>query len=686
MQALIAFWSHALCAAAFVGLLIWRVAQFRSQDQKLLLAGFAVTACWAWLTAILPGEPLSSYAETARNLVWIGLLYSLSASSDERQHGVRLVYAAVAAVLGFQAVVDALAMAMPGEAAIEQTATLLRITAAAGSLVLVHNLYGQASPASRMNIGLAMLALSLTWSYDLNLYTIAYLDSRLAPDLLDWRGAIIGTTAPMFALAARRAEGWRIRLSRAATFQSLSLLAICAYFAVMAILATALRGTNVEWSRGFLVGLLALMTVAAMVLLPSAKARSWARVKIAKHLFEHRYDYRAEWLRFAETLGGTGPEAAPLGQRVIRAFADILEAPGGLLLATDTSGAITPAASLNWPGRNPPAGELALIRDFWSSLEASGRIIELDALRGGWAKPEDCVALAPQWMLEERRAWACIPLIHGERLFGILLLASPEYRRALDWEDFDLLRTAGRQAASSLAEAYGQEALSNAQRFEEFNRRFAFILHDIKNLVSQLSLLSRNAERHADNPEFRADMVATLRSSVGKMNELLTRLSPQAQGRPQRSDPQPLRAILADAIAAKRRDHDVRLLGDTTLWAMVDAIALEQAVGHLVQNAVEASPPDEPVTVRVAPSGDEVRITVADKGCGMDGDFVRNRLFQPFASTKPDGFGIGSFEARSLVAAMGGRLVVDSAPGAGTEFSIFLPAAEPAAQPKRKIA
>jgi putative PEP-CTERM system histidine kinase len=537
-----------------------------------------------------------------------------------------------------------------------------------------------------MNIGLAMLALSLTWSYDLNLYTIAYLDSRLAPDLLDWRGAIIGATAPMFALAARREDGWRIRLSRAATFQSLSLLAICGYFAVMAILATALRGTNVDWSRAFLVGLLALMTVAAMVLLPSARARSWARVIVAKHLFEHRYDYRTEWLRFAGTLGTTGEDAAPLGQRVIKAFADILEATGGLLIATDTTGAIAPSASWNWTGRNPPAGELALIREFWSALEASGRIIELDALRGGWAKAEDCVALAPQWMLEERRAWVCIPLIHRERLFGILLLASPEYRRALDWEDFDLLRTAGRQAASSLAEAYGQEALSNAQRFEEFNRRFAFILHDIKNLVSQLSLLSRNAERHADNPEFRDDMVATLRSSVGKMNDLLTRLSPQAQGRAQRADPQPLRAILSDAIAAKRRDHDVRLLGDSTLWALVDAAALEQAVGHLVQNAVEASPPDEPVTVRVAQAENEVRIVIADKGCGMDGDFVRNRLFHPFASTKPDGFGIGSFEARSLIVAMGGRLIVDSTPGAGTEFSIFLPAAHEAEQPKRKSA
>ena len=170
------------------------------------------------------------------------------------------------------------------------------------------------------------------------------------------------------------------------------------------------------------------------------------------------------------------------------------------------------------------------------------------------------------------------------------------------------------------------------------------------------------------------------------MNELLTRLSPQAQSRPHRVEPQPLRTILADAIAAKRRQHEVKLLGDTSVWAVVDAAALEQAVGHLIQNAVEASSPQAPITVRVTPQDGEVRINITDHGTGMDADFVRNRLFQPFASTKPGGFGIGSFEARSLIAAMGGRLVVDSTPGVGTEFSIFLPAAEQAAQLQRKIA
>jgi putative PEP-CTERM system histidine kinase len=259
----------------------------------------------------------------------------------------------------------------------------------------------------------------------------------------------------------------------------------------------------------------------------------------------------------------------------------------------------------------------------------------------------------------------------------MVVLAAPDYRRPLDWEDFDLLRTAGRQAASSLAEAMGQEALANAQRFEEFNRRFAFILHDIKNLVSQLSLVARNAERHADNPEFRADMVATLQASVGKMNDLLARLAPHSQSRVQHLQVLALRPILTSAIAAKRRDRDVQLLGDASLVALVDGSALEQAVGHLLQNALDAST-DAPVTVRVEGDARALSIAIADKGVGMDGDFVRNRLFQPFVSTKAGGFGIGAFEARSLIAAMGGRISVDSRPGAGTTFTIQLQAAEPA--------
>ena len=548
--------------------------------------------------------------------------------------------------------------------------------------MLVHNLYGQASPVSRSHIRLAMIGLAWLWGYDLNLYTLAYLGAPSAAGLVVWRGGAVALTAPLFALGAREESGWRIRLSRAATFQSLSLLAICAYFALMAIVATALRGSGFDWSGALMVGVLAVMTVGAMVLIPSARARGWIKVKLAKHLFEHRYDYRSEWLRFTGTLGRAGPDAPPLSERIVQAFADVVDSPGGMLLVSDGAAASrSPRPGTGRPRLRPPTR--------WRMRRLLGRArgerpdprVRRASQRLGRAP--DKALPTPPWMIADGEVWAGVPLIHNERMVGLVILAAPEFRRHLDWEDFDLLRTAGNQAASSLAEAFGQQALVNAQRFEEFNRRFAFILHDIKNLVSQLSLLARNAERHADNPEFRADMVGTLQSSVGKMRDLLARLAPQSMAEVQRVEAQPLLPILTAAIAAKRREREVKLLGDAGQWAKVDAGALEQAVGHLLQNALEASQRRAGDGARDG-AGKSVAVAIADKGCGMDGEFVRNRLFQPFASTKAGGFGIGAFEARSLVAAMGGRLSVDSRPGDGTTFTILLPAAEPDSQPVKE--
>ncbi len=682
----LAFGGFALASAAFFALILWRLRSgVRLPAQRLLLAGFAITGCWAWLSAMGPGSTLAGLAETFRNLVWLGLLHSLSGGREavERQRGVRLVYGAIAAVLGLEIILELTPLLTGPEPALEATGILLRMTAAAGLLVLVHNLYGQADAPSRSAIGMAMLALVATWGYDLNLYTLRYLDPDAAGHLGDWRGILVALTAPLFAIGAGHADGWRIRLSRDATFQSLSLLAICAYFAVMAILATALGRSGIDWTRPLLATMLALMVVAAMVLLPSPRARAWARVMLAKHFFEHRYDYRAEWLRFAETLGRTGQDVAPLGERLIKAFADIVEAPGGLLLVRDDQGQVVPAASWNWTGAEFTPDALDLLR--WREVEQDKRILAFDALRRGDPAAEQRTPL-PVWLQDDVTAWAGVPLIHDGRLVGLVLLAAPALRRPLDWEDFDLLRTAGRQAASTLAESLGSAALGRAQRFDEFNRRFAFILHDVKNLVSQLSLLSRNAERHADNPEFRADMVATLKSSVGKMNDLLARLGPTSEQRPARLEPVALRSLVAGAIAGKRARHDIELLGDGDQLAMADPLLLEQAIGHLVQNAIDASQPADPVQVRMGGDATSATIAIVDKGHGMDADFMATRLFEPFASTKDGGFGIGAYEARAIVQSMGGRLTVDSRPGKGSKFTIHLAVAPAEEEHLRKQA
>jgi putative PEP-CTERM system histidine kinase len=280
----------------------------------------------------------------------------------------------------------------------------------------------------------------------------------------------------------------------------------------------------------------------------------------------------------------------------------------------------------------------------------------------------------PAWLVSLDNVWAGVPLLHKDRLIGLVVLEHPLVRRPLDWEDFDLFRTAGIQAASYLAEARSQEALAEAQRFEEFNRRFAFILHDIKNLVSQLSLVARNAERHAHNPDFREDMIATLQGSVRKMNDLLARLD---HGRGN-VEAEPVRAIpLASAVHAvadiKRRFHPVAVSGEAALTAIADPVRLEQALAHLVQNAIDASPADKPVEIRFGLRGAEAAVEVIDRGSGMTPEFIKTRLFHPFTSTKDGGFGIGAHEARALVTAMGGRLEVESKSGEGSRFIILLP-------------
>lgn len=694
VQDLVAFWSYALAACAFASAILWRVRWRPDRSDQLLVAACFATAIWAMVAGIFGRlDPMTMAFGNMRNLFWVVLLYRMSGGGRQGAFiGMRLVFGAVALAIGLHLALSLLALMVSFSPAefddLLVTASLLRITASAGALVLVHNIYGQAAPESRLNIRGPMLGLTLMWGYDLNLATLAYFQGANAPsvaDLYSLRGLFMAMTAPLFVLTAGRAGSLKVKLSRAATFQSLSLVGISSYLAAMAILAGALRHSRLNWDSALLAIAFAGMILAAALVLLSPRVRGWLKVKFVKHLFEHRYDYHGEWLRFTETLGRGGADAPPLSERIIKAFAEMVDAPGGLLLVSESPRGIGLAAAWNWTTAHPPADQLHDAGEFWSAVERNGRILELQALREGWALAEDKQIPTPACLLQEKQAWAAIPLIHQERLIGIVVLAAPEYRRPLDWEDFDLLRTAGAQAASALAEAHSQEALADAQKFEEFNRRFAFILHDVKNLVSQLSLLSRNAERHADKAEFRADMIATLKSSVGKMNDLLARLAPHSPSRVQRLDAEPLRPILSAAIAARRGARDVQLLGDAGLVALCDANALEQAVGHLIQNALDASSA-APVTVRVAERADGITISIADKGVGMDGDFIRNRLFQPFVSTKAGGFGIGAFEARSLVLAMGGRLSVDSRPGQGTTFTITLPAAEATGEPLRKIA
>lgn len=673
MTDLLILWSHAL-AALLLSVLGITALRHRGGGAPAKRLGIAllVTALWALAVAgVGGGEMVTRVLDIARNLGWLWLIAGVRSERGAWAGAERLSYTLVALLFVAGGMLSAFAAHLGGaaEVTLNDSGGLLRISATLGALILAQPAYA----ASRHRaVRIAALVAAALWLVDANLLMLAWATGGWPGEIVATRGAVLVAAAAVLAPVMLRDGDRAVQLSRTVAYQSLSLLAIVGYFAAMALvtgLLARLGGTQVRiFQTAFVFG----STASALAVLSSPRLRAWTKVKLAKHLFRHRYDYRTEWMRFTGTLGRPG-DAGSLEERVVKAVADLTLSPAGLLLVPDEGGlAIGPG--WNWEGGGLPMAALA--GPLATHLAATGRIVELDAVRNRSAAASDCDCV-PQWMIDEPAAWAIVPLPHLDRLEGAILLARPPIDRALDWEDFDLLKVAGRQVASYLAEARAQARLTEARRFEEFNRRFAFILHDIKNLVSQLSLVARNAERHAENPAFRADMVATLNDAAGRMADLVARLSHARAPLGEAVRGVPVRELAERVASAHRMGHPVVVTGDVDAVALADAAGLEQILRHLVQNGVDASADTTPVTIAIATHRGEIHIDVIDEGCGMAPAFVRERLFKPFDSTKAAGFGLGAFEARQLATAMGGVLEVASREGEGTRFRVILPVALP---------
>ncbi|KAJ8138805.1 hypothetical protein OY671_007982, partial [Metschnikowia pulcherrima] len=341
---------------------------------------------------------------------------------------------------------------------------------------------------------------------------------------------IIATVSLAFG-AARAQSSSRFSPSRTIAFQSLSSSVIGGYMIVMVGAAQSLAWSGGNASQSAQLGFAVAITVSVSAVMPSKRSRGWAKVVLAKHSFQHRYDYRAEWSRFTRTIGHGGAQASPSHARVVQASADITDSAQGSSSVPSETGDLELAGRWQWPAAEVPG--LAMEAASVAFFEQHGFIVDLDEVRAGTDHQGER-ARVPGWSVEDREAWASVPSSHFERSVGMVVLGRPPVTRQLDWEDFDSSRVVGQQLASYSAENNGQVASSEANRFDEFNRRIAFVMHDIKNLASQLSSSSRNAERHAENPAFRADMSVTSRNSTDKLNASSARLSRYGKAAPEK--------------------------------------------------------------------------------------------------------------------------------------------------------
>ena len=682
MAGVIAFFAFGTAAIFCVLAALWiaRSGVATRTDRVAAIVALGLTAAWGLANAALGiDRPLVDAFEVARNLAWLFVVWRMF-GNDGRDESLRVVRPLLL-VLGFVEMLQVpLVILGAGEAqsltaaqSVFQTAAVLRALLAVGVLTLLHNLYAGASTTSRRFLSWNAGALAVFWGWELNYYFVAFLTGQAGAEMALVRAALAAAFAGPFALGFHRAGGsMAFRPSRAVTFQTLSLVVIGAYLLVVTFAADAMAANAGELGRVVRVTFLAVGVVLALLWLPSERLRRWMRVKALMHLFKHRYDYRSEWIRFTHTIGRSADGGMSLHERAIQSLADIADCSAGLLIVPDEDGCPVLAARWRWPNIDVPAQAMPV--ELARILERKSLILDLTEVHRGIEHHGELTHI-PSWLRDEADAWAAVPLIHAGRLVGVVVLGRPHVARHLDWEDFDLLSVAGQQVASYLAEQAGQEALQEATQFDEFNRRMAFVMHDIKNLSSQMSLLLRNAEKHLDNPEFRKDMLLTLRNSSEKLNAMLARLGRYTQRGNEVSETFDLVGVLVEMRTRFAGVHPVTVEDSGPCRIVGDREALVQALAHLVQNAIDASEAGHPVRLTCRTDGLRGECSIIDTGTGMTASFVRNDLFKPFVSSKSGGFGIGAYEARAMIRAMGGRLGVESREGAGTRFTISLPLA-----------
>ena len=537
-------------------------------------------------------------------------------------------------------------------------------------LVLLEQLFRNVSPDWRWSIKPLCIGLGGAVLFDLYLYSDALLFNRIDADAFSIRGFVHALVVPLVAISTVRSKDWKTRLvlSQRAALQSATLVAVGVYLLFMAAAGYYVRYFGGDWGRAFQLALLFAALLLLGMLSLSGSMRAKFRVLVGKHFFSYRYDYREEWLRFTTTLSSQDG-FSEMGQYVVKGLADMVESPAGALWLKDPTGRFF-AQSACW---NSPVSSATEDADstLCQFLIDSGWIINLEEYRS-LPRRYDRLDL-PAWLVEVPNAWLVVPLATGGEMIGFVVLATARTKIDVNWEVNDLLKTAGRQAGAFLGQMQATEALLEVRKFDAFNRMSAFVVHDLKNIVAQLSLMLKNAERHRDNPEFQKDMQMTVEHSVERMRQLMMQLREGATpvDSPRGIELGDVIRRIQTAKESQGREVDVDLIEKVTAKGHEDRIEL--VIGHLVQNALDATEKGGRVWVRLERQGMNAMIKVGDTGHGMTPEFLRERLFKPFQTTKPAGMGIGAYESFQYVHELGGKVLVDSTVNVGTEVCLLLP-------------
>jgi putative PEP-CTERM system histidine kinase len=648
---------------------------FRAQVLGVALAGL-VWALWYGLVPQGWGRGAGSFlAELILLMGWFGLLERilrgpyLQSMPELVRRGVRWAWLLVLLIA---------TLALLSPSSLQQILPLYEILPVGLlilsllAFVLSAQLYGDATIEPHSALRAFCLAAVLILGSQSFMYALVL----LMPETPDWllllRVVTLLVGAGLLAFCVQINPQWSLAIfvSPQARVYAPRLLAAGAALLLVLVSTPLFRALNpgtVAWAAPLYIVILALLL---LPILFSERLRAQLRVYVSKHFLPFRYDYREEWLRLIDTLASPGQEK-PLPERAIQALAQIVGSPAGVLwMRTSEEGSFQCIESWNTKLTsdamvNPGDPVIVFMRERQWILDTAELTRQPD-LYPGLSRPD--------WLESFPDGLLIVPLISSETVIGFVVLLQSSSAFRLTFEEIDLLRTSGRQVASHLAQYHADRQLAESRQFEAFNRLTAFVMHDLKNLIAQQSLMVKNAAKHKGNPEFFEDAMATIDNSVARMNKLLQQLQTGDASGPTRVVSMAVCIRDAQRKCEGRVPEPVFTEPPVDIEANIDAERLTSILAHLIRNAQDACDASGEVSIELSQSDDSACLDIRDNGCGMEEDFVRNRLFRPFDTTKgSQGMGIGAYQARAFIVSTGGLMQVHSAPGKGTLVSIRLP-------------
>ncbi|TKB46617.1 XrtA/PEP-CTERM system histidine kinase PrsK [Thalassotalea mangrovi] len=535
-------------------------------------------------------------------------------------------------------------------------------------LVLLEQVFRNAQNRARWAVWPFVFGIGSILVFDFVMYAQGALINQLDFNFWYLRGYLSAAMMPFILLSSKRIKNWSSDLfvSRDIVFYSSILVLSGGYLLLLAFAGYIIRFLEGQWSEMLSIAFMCLGLLVLFAILLTQNFRNRIRVFISKHFFANRYDYRLEWLNLISAIErGAGDD---IYENACAALAEVLQLDGCIYLQLNN---INRLAVMNHGQLKPGTASMQELDGLVRYFQQQSWIIDL----GEYDKsPQTYQDLKLQHhTLRNENIEVLVPVYFQQQLTGVFAMTRPATKGFLNWEDRDFLFALTKQLGNYLSLQEAQRQLAQTQQFAVFHRMSAFVLHDLKNIQAQLGLITTNAERHRENPEFINDVFATVNSASMRLQKVVRQLASKSMEKIKEPNQQvEVKSLLEQVVKlANMHTPQVSLRCPAGLYVFTDKERFAGVLMHLIENAQQASDSNKKVQLVGEKQENRLILTISDKGCGMSQEFIREKLFTPFSTTKGNaGMGIGVYEARQFFEENCGVLSVDSEVGTGTTFTI----------------